>query len=53
MIGTDVTEWKAAEYSRRSQLQEAMASAVLALIDLTGSERVLDVGCGDGRYARQ
>src|SRR5690348_12878050 len=46
---TNVTEWKAAEYSRHSQLQEAMANELLALIDLAGSERVLDVGCGDGR----
>ena len=44
-----MTEWKAAEYSGHSQLQEAMANELLALIDLAGSERVLDVGCGDGR----
>ena len=43
-----MTEWDAAEYSRRSGLQEAMAQEVLALLDLEGSERVLDVGCGDG-----
>jgi trans-aconitate methyltransferase len=48
-----VTEWKAAKYSRRSQLQEAMACEVLALIDLAGSERVLDVGCGDGKITAQ
>jgi trans-aconitate 2-methyltransferase len=44
-----MTEWDAAEYSRRSGLQEAMAEEVLALLDLKGSERVLDVGCGDGK----
>jgi len=44
-----MTEWDAAEYSRQSGLQEAMAEEVLALLDLEGSERVLDVGCGDGR----
>jgi len=44
-----MTEWDAAEYSRRSGLQEAMAEEVLALLDLEGSERVLDVGCGDGK----
>ena len=48
-----MTEWKAAEYSKRSQLQEAMASEVLALIDLAGSECVLDVGCGDGKITAQ
>ena len=44
-----MTEWNAAEYVRRSGLQEAMAEEVLALLDLKGSERILDVGCGDGR----
>jgi trans-aconitate 2-methyltransferase len=44
-----MTEWDAAEYSRRSGLQETMAQEVLALLDLKGSERVLDVGCGDGK----
>ena len=44
-----MTEWDAAEYARRSSLQEAMAREVLALVDLKGSERILDVGCGDGK----
>jgi trans-aconitate methyltransferase len=44
-----MTEWNAAEYVRRSGLQEAMAEEVLGLLDLRGSERILDVGCGDGR----
>jgi trans-aconitate 2-methyltransferase len=44
-----MTEWNAAEYARRSSLQEAMAQEVLALLQLDGSERILDVGCGDGK----
>ena len=48
-----MTEWNAAEYSRRSSLQEAMAQEVLALLDLNGSERILDVGCGDGKITAQ
>lgn len=44
-------EWDAVEYTRRSGLQMAMAEEVLALLDLKGAERVLDVGCGDGRGA--
>jgi trans-aconitate 2-methyltransferase len=44
-----MTEWNAAEYSRRSGLQQAMAEEVLTLLDVEGSERVLDVGCGDGK----
>ena len=34
-----------------SGLQKAMAEEVLALLDVEGSERILDVGCGDGRSA--
>lgn len=48
-----MTEWDAAEYSRRSGLQEAMAQEVLALLDLKGSERVLDVGCDDGKITAE
>jgi trans-aconitate 2-methyltransferase len=48
-----MTEWNAAEYSRRSSLQEAMAQEVLALLVLKGSERILDVGCGDGKISAE
>jgi trans-aconitate 2-methyltransferase len=48
-----MTEWDAAGYARRSGLQEAMAQEVLALLDLEGSERVLDIGCGDGRITAE
>src|SRR6266705_865577 len=48
-----MTEWNAAEYYHRSSLQEAMAQEVLALLDLKGSERVLDVGCGDGKITAE
>jgi trans-aconitate 2-methyltransferase len=44
-----VTEWKAPEYARISGLQHAMAEEVLALLDLRGDERVLDIGCGNGK----
>ena len=46
-------EWDAAGYSHISSLQKAMAEEVLALIELNGSERVLDVGCGDGKITAQ
>jgi trans-aconitate 2-methyltransferase len=44
-----VTEWDAADYARISSLQQVMAEEVISLLKLCGSERVLDVGCGDGR----
>jgi trans-aconitate 2-methyltransferase len=48
-----MTEWNAAAYAKRSSLQEAMAAEVLALLHLDGNERVLDIGCGDGRVTAE
>lgn len=43
--------WSGADYAQHSSLQEAMASQVLALLDLRGDEHLLDIGCGDGRIS--
>jgi trans-aconitate 2-methyltransferase len=43
--------WNAARYARHSSLQEQMAAQVLSLVELRGDERVLDIGCGDGRIS--
>ena len=44
-----MTQWNAELYRERSTLQQAMAAEVLQALEMTGSEGVLDVGCGDGR----
>src|SRR5262245_13013013 len=44
-----MSEWNASDYHRHSSLQEAMAAEQLARLTLRGDERVLDVGCGDGK----
>lgn len=48
-----MTEWDAADYAQISALQKAMADEVLALLQLKGAERVLDVGCGDGKITAE
>ncbi len=44
-----MTEWNASEYDRVSALQATMAAEVLALLKVKSNERVLDVGCGNGK----
>ena len=48
-----MTEWEAADYARISALQKVMAEEVLGLLELKGSERVLDVGCGEGKITAE
>lgn len=48
-----MTEWNAPGYARIASLQRAMADEVLALLELDGSERVLDLGCGNGRVTAE
>jgi len=48
-----MTEWDAADYARISGLQQAMAEEVLALVDFKGGERILDVGCGNGKITAE
>jgi trans-aconitate 2-methyltransferase len=47
-----VPDWDGAGYTRISGLQRAMATASLEGVAVAGTERVLDVGCGDGYVTR-
>jgi trans-aconitate 2-methyltransferase len=44
-----MTEWNASEYNQLSALQDAMAAEVLSLLQLKSNERILDIGCGNGK----
>ncbi len=46
-----MTEWLGREYNKQSSLQQAMAEEQFRLLTLKGSERILDVGCGDGKIS--
>ena len=48
-----MTEWNAPGYERIAGLQQAMAAEVLLMLDLKGKERVLDLGCGEGKVTAQ
>jgi trans-aconitate 2-methyltransferase len=48
-----MTEWCASDYSRQSSLQQAMAEEQLGLLTLRGDERILDIGCGDGKITAE
>ena len=41
--------WDARDYARNSRIQEEFGRKHLDALDLSGSEAVLDIGCGDGR----
>jgi trans-aconitate methyltransferase len=47
-----MTEWDATDYSRISEMQQA-AEEVHALLELKGSERILDIGCGNGKITAE
>ncbi len=48
-----MTEWNAPEYARLSALQATMAEESLSLLILTGTESILDVGCGNGKVTSE
>src|SRR5687767_2281707 len=50
---TPMSEWNATAYNQISALQAAMANEELARLAFKGDERVLDVGCGDGKITAE
>jgi trans-aconitate 2-methyltransferase len=47
------TDWDSQAYHRVSDPQVAWGRVVLDRLDLAGSERVIDAGCGTGRLTRE
>lgn len=43
--------WDAADYAQSSFPQKQWAGELISKMHLTGRERVLDIGCGDGRIS--
>lgn len=48
-----VDPWKGKEYAQNSESQRASAVAFLSKLSLEGNEKILDVGCGDGKITAE
>ena len=46
-------KWNAADYAAHSAVQQTWARELIARLHLRGDERVLDVGCGDGKVTAE
>lgn len=42
-------KWNAEDYHRHSSEQQRIARELISKLDLKGDERILDIGCGDGK----
>jgi trans-aconitate methyltransferase len=45
--------WSAADYASNSKVQQKWARELIAQLELRGDERILDVGCGDGKITAE
>lgn len=45
--------WSAADYASNSVVQQTWARELIAGLELRGDERILDVGCGDGKVTAE
>ena len=46
-------KWNAAAYAANSVVQQSWARELIAKFNLRGNERVLDIGCGDGKVTAE
>lgn len=49
----NTSEWNAADYAANSAVQQSWAREIFAKLKLRGDERILDVGCGDGKVTAE
>lgn len=47
------SKWNAGEYAANSAVQQSWARELIAQLKLRGDERILDVGCGDGKVTAE
>lgn len=52
-VSSTISKWNAAEYAANSAVQQSWARELIARLHLRGDERILDVGCGDGKVTAE
>jgi len=50
---SSTARWNAADYAANSAVQQTWARELIVRLNLQGDERVLDVGCGDGKVSAE
>lgn len=48
-----MTAWNPGDYAKNSSAQQTWARELIAKLHLVGHERVLDIGCGDGKVTAE
>ena len=48
-----MSNWDAKFYKKQARLQEDAALRILNQVSFNGDERVLDIGCGDGKITKK
>jgi trans-aconitate methyltransferase len=48
-----MTTWNPTDYARNSSIQQTWARELIAKLKLRGDERMLDIGCGDGKVTAE
>ena len=45
-------KWNPEDYHHNSSVQLSWARELITKLDLKGNERILDIGCGDGKIKK-
>lgn len=51
--GITMVEWNAADYHKNSASQQNWAHELIEKLQIKGDERILDIGCGDGKITAE